>query len=93
MSAVVDHQIASFREKFQLVQREIGRVIVGQRQLIDRMLVSLVARGHVLELCPAVLRRWYPGRVRERARVVLRGLTASPPAPASASSPPGQSGR
>jgi len=38
----------------------------------------LVARGHVLDRCPAVLRRWYPGRVLERARVLLRGLTSSP---------------
>lgn len=30
------------------VRTEIGRVIVGQKQLIDRLLVSLIARGHVL---------------------------------------------
>ncbi len=38
----------------------------------------LVAEGHALDRCPAILRRWYPGRVLERARVALRGLTDGP---------------
>src|ERR1700751_1856896 len=32
----------------QAVQHEISRVIVGQRYLIDRLLVGLLANGHVL---------------------------------------------
>jgi hypothetical protein len=35
----------------------------------------IVQRGHNLDRCPAVLRRWYSGRVLERAAVVIRGLT------------------
>ena len=30
------------------LQQEIGRVIVGQKNLIDRLLIALVANGHVL---------------------------------------------
>ncbi|HZR85095.1 MAG TPA: MoxR family ATPase [Candidatus Binatia bacterium] len=30
------------------LQREIGRVIVGQKALVDRLLVALLANGHVL---------------------------------------------
>ncbi len=30
------------------LEREIGRVIVGQKALVDRLLVALVANGHVL---------------------------------------------
>ena len=30
------------------VEREIGKVIVGQKRLIDRLLVALLANGHVL---------------------------------------------
>ncbi len=30
------------------LRREIGRVIVGQKYLIDRLLVALIANGHVL---------------------------------------------
>jgi len=30
------------------LQQEMGRVIVGQKQLIDRLLIALVTNGHVL---------------------------------------------
>src|SRR5690606_5127191 len=30
------------------LQSEIGRVIVGQKQLVDRLLIALVTNGHVL---------------------------------------------
>src|SRR5579863_6386175 len=30
------------------LRREVGRVIVGQRYLIDRLLIALIANGHVL---------------------------------------------
>src|SRR5580658_5527293 len=30
------------------LQQEIGRVIVGQKHLIDRLLIALVTNGHVL---------------------------------------------
>ena len=30
------------------LQREIGRVVVGQKALVDRLLVALIANGHVL---------------------------------------------
>src|SRR5262245_25149916 len=32
----------------QHLQQEIGRVIVGQRHLLDRLLVALLTNGHVL---------------------------------------------
>ncbi|MCC7518640.1 MAG: MoxR family ATPase [Verrucomicrobiae bacterium] len=31
-----------------LIQQEVGRVIVGQKYLVDRLLVGLVANGHIL---------------------------------------------
>ncbi|MDX2110323.1 MAG: MoxR family ATPase [Verrucomicrobiota bacterium] len=31
-----------------LLQREIGRVVVGQKYLVDRLIVGLLANGHVL---------------------------------------------
>jgi MoxR-like ATPase len=48
MSAVVDRQVESFREKFQLVRQEIGRVIVGNEEVITGVMTCLLARGHVL---------------------------------------------
>lgn len=35
-------------EKFQRVREEIGRVIVGQHAMIDRLLIALLTDGHVL---------------------------------------------
>ena len=32
----------------QLLRQEIGRVIVGQRYLVDRLTVALLANGHIL---------------------------------------------
>ena len=32
----------------ELLRREIGRVIVGQKYLVDRLIVGLLANGHVL---------------------------------------------
>ena len=36
------------REQFSLLRAEIGRVIVGQQQVVDETLVALFAGGHVL---------------------------------------------
>ena len=39
------------REKHALINRiraEIGRAIIGQTQLIDRLLIGLLTRGHIL---------------------------------------------
>lgn len=35
-------------EKFRLVKEEMGKVIVGQTNLIDRLLIALLADGHIL---------------------------------------------
>ncbi|HEY4832361.1 MAG TPA: AAA family ATPase, partial [Waddliaceae bacterium] len=34
--------------KFRTVQEEICKIIVGQRDMVDRLLISLIADGHVL---------------------------------------------
>lgn len=39
---------------------------------------ALVAAGHALDQCPAVLRRWHEGDDLERARVAVRGRTDAP---------------
>ena len=41
-------QLDQFRSDFQLLRAEIGKVIVGQQEILDDMLVALVAGGHVL---------------------------------------------
>ncbi|WP_153556137.1 AAA family ATPase [Roseimaritima sediminicola] len=41
-------QFQSFRGDFRRLQEEVGRVIVGQRETVDSVLIALVAGGHVL---------------------------------------------
>jgi MoxR-like ATPase len=44
----VQEQIVAANEALQKVRQEIGRVIVGQSKLIDRLLIALLADGHLL---------------------------------------------
>ena len=41
-------QLDDFRRDFQRLKSEIAKVIVGQHEILDDMLISLVAGGHVL---------------------------------------------
>ena len=41
-------QLDSFRQDFQRLREEVGKVIVGQQEIVDTVLVGLVAGGHVL---------------------------------------------
>lgn len=47
-SAELTDQIKESNVKFQALKEEIGKVIVGQKKLIDRLLVAILANGHVL---------------------------------------------
>ena len=44
----LDSQAADFRQQFQAAKDEIGRVIVGHGDIIDGVLLCLIAGGHVL---------------------------------------------
>ncbi|TWT72850.1 AAA family ATPase [Allorhodopirellula solitaria] len=41
-------QLDNFRRDFDLLKSEIAKVIVGQHEILDDMLISLIAGGHVL---------------------------------------------
>lgn len=41
-------KVRSESDWIELLRREIGRVIVGQKYLVDRLIVGLLANGHVL---------------------------------------------
>jgi MoxR-like ATPase len=41
-------EIQQFQEDFHRLREEIGRVIVGQREIVDGVLFALIAGGHVL---------------------------------------------
>ena len=48
MSAPLDEQVQATAAWVTKLRGEIGKVIVGQEQLVDRLLVGLLANGHVL---------------------------------------------
>ena len=48
MSIPLDEQVKTAAGWVGKLREEIGNVIVGQEQLVDRLLVGLLANGHVL---------------------------------------------
>ena len=48
MTTEIASQIDLFTDQFQEVREEISKVIVGNREIIDGTLISLLAKGHVL---------------------------------------------
>ncbi len=44
----VEAQCRQFREMFEALRREIGKVIVGHQEIVDSVLISLFSGGHVL---------------------------------------------
>jgi len=44
----VEKEAALFRERFELLRREMQKVIVGQTEIIDGVLTALFSQGHVL---------------------------------------------
>ena len=48
MVPALSKQVAKKSELLQSVKKEIGRVVVGQERLIERLLIALLCNGHVL---------------------------------------------
>src|SRR5438067_9179530 len=46
--ATVNDQIASAHEVIARLRKEVGRVVVGHERAIDRLVIALLIRGHVL---------------------------------------------
>ncbi|MCA9286050.1 MAG: MoxR family ATPase [Phycisphaerales bacterium] len=46
--ASVQRRCAAFRDLFTVLRREVGKVVVGQDQVVEQTLVALLANGHVL---------------------------------------------
>ena len=44
----IQSEVQQVRAKLLLVKEEIGKVIVGQHALIDRLLIGLLSDGHLL---------------------------------------------
>ena len=48
MSTAIDQQIVTFQEQFNRAKTEVGKVIVGYGEIIDGVIMSMLASGHVL---------------------------------------------
>ena len=48
MTIEIEDQVSLFTDQFTRVREEIGKVIVGAEEIIDGVLISLLAKGHVL---------------------------------------------
>jgi MoxR-like ATPase len=48
MSTAIDQQVVTFQEQFKRVRQEVAKVIVGSDDIIDGVIMSLLASGHVL---------------------------------------------
>ncbi len=48
MPESIEKELEAFRADFARLQAEVGRVIVGQREVVEQTLIALVAGGHVL---------------------------------------------
>jgi MoxR-like ATPase len=48
MSIAIDQQVVTFQEQFNKVRAEVSKVIVGVEEIIDGVIMSLLASGHVL---------------------------------------------
>ena len=74
------NRIAAQGELVTKIKNEVGKVIVGQEKLVDRLVLALVSDGHILRAGP----REDPEReyAREGAgpRLQARLLHAGPPA-------------
>ena len=44
----VTSQIAAAHETIASLRAEVGRVVVGQQTIVDRLVIALLIRGHVL---------------------------------------------
>src|SRR5271157_3171714 len=47
-SSAIKDQLDQFRTDFEALRLEIGKVIVGHAEIIDGVLLALIAGGHVL---------------------------------------------
>ena len=47
-AAEINREVRALRDRLEPFYREVGKVLVGQRPLIDRLLIGLLTGGHIL---------------------------------------------
>ena len=75
----IESQAAGFREKFHAIRDEIGKVIVGQRDVIDEVLIALFGGGHcLLEGVPGLGKTLLVRTLSEVLDLVFRRIQFTP---------------
>ncbi|MGZ4809308.1 MAG: AAA family ATPase [Thermoanaerobaculia bacterium] len=46
--ATIQQDISSAHQTIDRLRREVGRVVIGQQEIVDRLIIALLIRGHVL---------------------------------------------
>ena len=44
----LEHDLARLKDDFQRVREEVGKILVGQDEVVEAVLIALFAGGHVL---------------------------------------------
>ncbi|MBR6437504.1 MAG: AAA family ATPase, partial [Thermoguttaceae bacterium] len=44
----INIQVSQQAEKLTLLRQEIGKVLIGQKTMVDRLLIGLLTGGHIL---------------------------------------------
>jgi MoxR-like ATPase len=72
-------QLEGFRKDFDALRREIGKVVVGQREVIDGVLTAVVAGGHVLlEGVPGLGKTVLVGALAKVLRISFQRIQFTP---------------
>jgi MoxR-like ATPase len=48
VQASLENQAVKFRNKFESLQKEIGKIVVGQDEVVEQLLISLMSNGHCI---------------------------------------------
>jgi len=44
----IEPRIQELRPHFEAIHAEVGKILVGQKGMVDRLLIGLLANGHIL---------------------------------------------
>lgn len=79
MTADLEERVRAARERLDAVREEVSRVYIGSTAAIDRMLVALVARGHVLlEGVPGIAKTTLAKAFADALGVTVRRIQFTP---------------
>ncbi|MBI4604375.1 MAG: AAA family ATPase, partial [Planctomycetes bacterium] len=78
-AASIEEKAAEFRDRFALIREEVGKMIVGQRPIIEGVLICVFAGGHcLLEGVPGLGKTLLVRTLSEVLDLVFRRIQFTP---------------